>query len=111
MTWRRRIQVPYVSVMSQDWLCLGLDIHYDFETIKSSVYVFNTILLIFFNHLNCRYHAIYLFPIFIIVSDGDQKKPLTSKGKAPKKMLNTELKVVAEGDEDMVEDLELSDQD
>lgn len=44
-------------------------------------------------------------------SDGDQKKPSSSKGKAPKKMLNTELKEVAEGDEDMVEDLELSDQD
>uniref|UniRef100_A0A8C1BWQ1 NOC2-like nucleolar associated transcriptional repressor n=1 Tax=Cyprinus carpio carpio TaxID=630221 RepID=A0A8C1BWQ1_CYPCA len=44
-------------------------------------------------------------------SDGDQKKPSSSKGKTPKKMLSTELKVVAEGDEDMVEDLELSDQD
>ncbi|XP_051736310.1 nucleolar complex protein 2 homolog isoform X1 [Ctenopharyngodon idella] len=44
-------------------------------------------------------------------SDGDQKKPSSSKGKAPKKMLSTELKEVAEGDEDMVEDLELSDQD
>uniref|UniRef100_A0A671MCR6 Nucleolar complex protein 2 homolog n=1 Tax=Sinocyclocheilus anshuiensis TaxID=1608454 RepID=A0A671MCR6_9TELE len=33
------------------------------------------------------------------------------KSKAPKKMLSTELKEVAEGDEDMVEDLELSDQD
>uniref|UniRef100_A0A671PPY5 Nucleolar complex protein 2 homolog n=1 Tax=Sinocyclocheilus anshuiensis TaxID=1608454 RepID=A0A671PPY5_9TELE len=43
--------------------------------------------------------------------DGDQKKPSSSKGKTPKKMLSTELKVVAEGDEDMVEDLELSDQD
>uniref|UniRef100_A0A673M2Z5 Nucleolar complex protein 2 homolog n=1 Tax=Sinocyclocheilus rhinocerous TaxID=307959 RepID=A0A673M2Z5_9TELE len=56
-------------------------------------------------------HVIYLFPIFAIVSDGDQKKPSSSKGKTPKKMLSTELKVVAEGDEDMVEDLELSDQD
>ncbi|XP_017209089.1 nucleolar complex protein 2 homolog isoform X1 [Danio rerio] len=44
-------------------------------------------------------------------SDGDQKQPSSSKGKAPKKMLSTELKQVAEGDEDMVEDLELSDQD
>ncbi|XP_067227797.1 nucleolar complex protein 2 homolog [Chanodichthys erythropterus] len=44
-------------------------------------------------------------------SDGDQKKPSSSKGKAPKKMLSTELKEVAEGDEDMVEDLELSDQE
>ncbi|XP_016138619.1 nucleolar complex protein 2 homolog, partial [Sinocyclocheilus grahami] len=44
-------------------------------------------------------------------SDGDQKKPSSSKGKTPKKMLSTELKVVAEGDDDMVEDLELSDQD
>ncbi|XP_026097599.1 nucleolar complex protein 2 homolog [Carassius auratus] len=44
-------------------------------------------------------------------SDGDQKRPSSSKGKAPKKMLSTELKEVAEGDEDMVEDLELSDQD
>ncbi|XP_067302355.1 nucleolar complex protein 2 homolog isoform X2 [Pseudorasbora parva] len=43
--------------------------------------------------------------------DGDLKKPSSSKGKAPKKMLSTELKEVAEGDEDMVEDLELSDQD
>uniref|UniRef100_A0A672KA80 Nucleolar complex protein 2 homolog n=1 Tax=Sinocyclocheilus grahami TaxID=75366 RepID=A0A672KA80_SINGR len=47
----------------------------------------------------------------LIVSDGDQKKPSSSKGKTPKKMLSTELKVVAEGDDDMVEDLELSDQD
>lgn len=56
-------------------------------------------------------HTIYLFSIFAFVSDGDQKKPSSSKGKAPKKMLSTELKEVAQGDEDMVEDLELSDQD
>lgn len=55
-------------------------------------------------------HTIYL-SISAFVSDGDQKKPSSSKGKAPKKMLSTELKEVAEGDEDMVEDLELSDQD
>ncbi|CAM4679483.1 unnamed protein product [Leuciscus chuanchicus] len=44
-------------------------------------------------------------------SDGDQKKPSSSKGKAPKMMLSAELKEVAEGEEDKVEDLELSDQD
>lgn len=56
-------------------------------------------------------HTIYLFSISPLLSDGDQKKPSSSKGKAPKKMLSTELKEVAEGDEDMVEDLELSDQE
>ncbi|XP_056589872.1 nucleolar complex protein 2 homolog [Triplophysa dalaica] len=44
-------------------------------------------------------------------SDEDHKKPSSSKGKAPRKMLSTELNQVAEGDDDMVEDLELSDQD
>ncbi|KAI7794114.1 nucleolar complex protein 2 homolog [Triplophysa rosa] len=44
-------------------------------------------------------------------SDEEQKKPSSSKGKAPRKMLSTELNQVAEGGDDMVEDLELSDQD
>ncbi|KAA0707076.1 Nucleolar complex protein 2 -like protein [Triplophysa tibetana] len=44
-------------------------------------------------------------------SDEDHKKPSSSKGKAPRKMLSTELYQVAQGDDDMVEDLELSDQD
>ncbi|XP_051947997.1 nucleolar complex protein 2 homolog [Xyrauchen texanus] len=44
-------------------------------------------------------------------SDGDQNKPSTSEVKSQRKMLSTELKMVAQGDDDMVEDLELSDQD
>nr|XP_055044703.1 nucleolar complex protein 2 homolog isoform X1 [Misgurnus anguillicaudatus] len=44
-------------------------------------------------------------------SDDEQKKPSPSKSKAPKKMLSTDLKQVADGDDDMVEDLELSDED
>ncbi|TRY96608.1 hypothetical protein DNTS_024241 [Danionella cerebrum] len=41
-------------------------------------------------------------------SDGEQKQASSSKGK---KILTSELKEVAEGDQDMVEDLELSDED
>jgi len=44
-------------------------------------------------------------------SDGDDDKPSGSKGKGPTKVTNVNLQEVAEGDEDLVEDLELSDQD
>ncbi|XP_030624437.1 nucleolar complex protein 2 homolog isoform X2 [Chanos chanos] len=41
----------------------------------------------------------------------ERKKTSHSKGKAPKKLSNEDLKEIVEGDEDMVEDLELSDED
>ncbi|KAL6482921.1 hypothetical protein MHYP_G00077930 [Metynnis hypsauchen] len=44
-------------------------------------------------------------------SDGSEAKASTSKGKAPKQVSGLDLQELAEGDEDVVEDLELSDQD
>ncbi|XP_041953828.1 nucleolar complex protein 2 homolog [Alosa sapidissima] len=41
----------------------------------------------------------------------DDDEPSGSKGKAPKKLSSVDLQEIAEGDEDVVEDLELSDQD
>ncbi|XP_036387077.1 nucleolar complex protein 2 homolog [Megalops cyprinoides] len=40
-----------------------------------------------------------------------RKKPAKSKGKAPAQLTKSDLKELADGDEDMVEDLELSDDD
>ncbi|KAL7864843.1 hypothetical protein AOLI_G00162630 [Acnodon oligacanthus] len=45
------------------------------------------------------------------VSDGSEAKASTSEGKAPKQVSGLDLQELAEGDEDVVEDLELSDQD
>ncbi|KAL7859885.1 hypothetical protein SRHO_G00150320 [Serrasalmus rhombeus] len=44
-------------------------------------------------------------------SDGSEAKASTSKRKAPKQVSGLNLQELAEGDEDVVEDLELSDQD
>ncbi|KAI4881255.1 hypothetical protein NFI96_019713 [Prochilodus magdalenae] len=44
-------------------------------------------------------------------SDGNEEEASTSKRKAPKQVSGVDLQELAEGDEDMVEDLELSDQD
>ncbi|XP_072553349.1 nucleolar complex protein 2 homolog [Salminus brasiliensis] len=44
-------------------------------------------------------------------SDGNEEKPSTSTKKASKQVSNVDLQELAEGDDDMVEDLELSDLD
>lgn len=52
--------------------------------------------------------------ILICFTDGSEEaeeKASGSRSKAPKQVSSVKLQELAEGDEDMVEDLELSDQD
>lgn len=48
---------------------------------------------------------------YAFLTEGGEEKASTSTGRAPKQVSNVDLQELAEGDEDMVEDLELSDQD